>query len=48
LLLTVTSVLGYAPVEAYAAGQPYRDSPFILLLEYAPALAWLVYQGCLV
>jgi hypothetical protein len=33
-------------VVAYAAGQPYRDSPFILLLEYAPVLAWLLYQGC--
>jgi hypothetical protein len=46
LLLSIASVLGYAPVVAYAAGQPYRDSPFILLLEYAPVLAWLVYQGC--
>jgi hypothetical protein len=41
LLMSVTSVLGYAPVAAYAAGQPYRDSPFILWFEYAPALAWL-------
>jgi alpha-1,6-mannosyltransferase len=41
LLTSVTSVLGYAPVVAYAAGQPYRDSPFILALEYAPALVWL-------
>jgi hypothetical protein len=46
LLISVTSVLGYAPVVAYASGQPYRDSPFILLLEYAPVLAWLLYQGC--
>jgi hypothetical protein len=46
LLISVTSVLGYAPVVAYAAGQPYRDSPFILLLEYAPVLTWLLYQGC--
>jgi hypothetical protein len=45
LLISITSVLGYAPVVAYAAGQPYRDSTFILLLEYAPVLAWLVYQG---
>ena len=44
LLLSITSVLGYAPVVAYAAGQPYRDSTFILLLEYAPVLTWLVYQ----
>ncbi len=46
LLLSITSVLGYAPVVAYAAGQPYRDSTFILLLEYAPVLAWLLYEGC--
>jgi hypothetical protein len=46
LLISITSVLGYAPVVAYAAGQPYRDSTFILLLEYAPVLAWLLYQGC--
>jgi hypothetical protein len=46
LLMSVTSVLGYAPVVAYAAGQPYRDSSFILVLEYAPVLAWLLYQGC--
>ena len=46
LLICITSVLGYAPVVAYPAGQPYRDSTFILLLEYAPVLAWLLYQGC--
>jgi hypothetical protein len=46
LLISITSVLGYAPVVSYAVGQPYRDSPFILLLEYAPVLAWLVYQAC--
>jgi hypothetical protein len=46
LLISITSVLGYAPVVAYAAGQLYRDSNFILLLEYAPALTWLLYQGC--
>ena len=46
LLLSATSVLGYAPVVAYAAGQPYRHSPFILLLEYAPVLAWLLYRAC--
>jgi hypothetical protein len=45
LLISVTSVLGYAPVVAHAAGQPYRDSPFILLLEYAPVFAWLVCQA---
>jgi hypothetical protein len=46
LLLSISSVLGYAPVVAYAAGQPYRDSPFILLLEYTLVLAWLLYQAC--
>jgi hypothetical protein len=44
LLMSVTCVLGYAPVVAYAAGQPYRDSPLILALEYAPVLLWLVYN----
>ncbi|MDE3181184.1 MAG: hypothetical protein KGM47_16190, partial [Acidobacteriota bacterium] len=38
LLMTVTAVLGYAPVAAYAAGQPYRNSTSILLLEYAPVI----------
>jgi hypothetical protein len=46
LLMSTTSALGYAPVVAYAAGQPYRDSTFILLLEYTPVLAWLLCQGC--
>ncbi len=41
LLMSVTCVLGYSPVVAYAASQPYKHSPFILALEYAPALAWL-------
>ena len=45
LLLTINSALGYAPVVAYAAGQPYRDSTIILSLEYAPVVAWLVYEG---
>jgi hypothetical protein len=45
LLMSVTSVLGYAPVVAYAAGQPYIHSPFILALEYAPVYLWLCYQG---
>jgi len=45
LLLSVTSVLGYAPVVAYAAGQAYRDAPVILSLEYVPVLAWLVFEG---
>ena len=41
LLLSVTAVLGYSPVVAYAAGQPYRDSPFVLALEYVPVYMWL-------
>lgn len=45
LLMTVTCVLGYAPVVAYAAGQPYVDSPFILALEYAPVYLWLAYEA---
>jgi hypothetical protein len=45
LLMSVTCVLGYAPMVAYAAGQPYRDSPLILALEYLPVYAWLAYEG---
>jgi hypothetical protein len=45
LLMTVTTVLGYAPVVAYSAGQPYIHSPFILALEYVPVYLWLCYQG---
>ena len=45
LLMTVTCVLGYAPVVAYAAGQPYVDSPFILALEYAPVYLWIGYEA---
>jgi alpha-1,6-mannosyltransferase len=41
LLLTVTCVLGYAPVIAYSAGQPYVHSPLMTALEYAPAYLWL-------
>ena len=45
LLLSVTCALGYAPVVAYAAGQPYRDSPLILALEYLPVLLWLAFDA---
>jgi len=45
LLMSVTATLGYAPVVAYAAGQPYRDSPLILGLEYGPVYVLLAYQG---
>jgi alpha-1,6-mannosyltransferase len=41
LLMTVTSVLGYAPLVAYAAGRAYADSSLILALEYAPVYVWL-------
>ena len=43
--MSVTCVLGYAPLVAYAAGQPYRDSPLILALEYAPVFAWMGYAA---
>jgi alpha-1,6-mannosyltransferase len=45
LLMTVTCVLGYSPVVAYAAGRPYRNSPLMLALEYIPVIAWLAWQG---
>lgn len=45
LLMSVTAVLGYAPVVAYTAGQPYRNSALILLLEYGPVVIWLVVNG---
>ena len=45
LLMSVTAVLGYSPVVAYAAGQLYKDSPFILALEYLPVYLWLAYEG---
>lgn len=44
LLMSLTSVLGYAPVVPYAAGQPYRDSPLLLALEYLPVGALLAYE----
>ena len=44
LLLTVTCVLGYAPVIAYAAGGSFSNSPLIQVLEYLPALALLGYE----
>ncbi len=45
LLMSVTAALGYAPVVAYAANQPYIHSPFILALEYVPVYLWLAYAG---
>jgi len=47
LLMSVSSVLGYAPVVAYAEGQPYRDSPLILALEYLPVYLWLACEAWL-
>jgi alpha-1,6-mannosyltransferase len=47
LLMSVTCVLGYAPLVAYSAGFAYKDSPLILALEYAPVLAWLIVSGVL-
>jgi alpha-1,6-mannosyltransferase len=44
LLITVTCVLGYSPVIAYAAGGPFRNSPLMLILEYLPVYAWLAYE----
>ncbi len=42
LLMSVTCALGYSPVVAYAAGQAYRNSPLMLMLEYAPVYGWLM------
>lgn len=44
LLLTVTCVLGYAPVIAYAAGGAFSSSPLMRVLEYLPAFALLGYE----
>jgi len=44
LLMSVACLLGYAPVVAYAAGQPFRDSSFILALEYVPVFIWLLWE----
>lgn len=44
LLITVTCVLGYSPVIAYAAGGSFHNSPLLLILEYLPVYAWLAYE----
>lgn len=44
LLLTVTCVLGYSPVIAYAAGGPFSSSPLMQILEYLPVFALLSYE----
>jgi alpha-1,6-mannosyltransferase len=45
LLLTVTCTLGYAPVVAYSAGQPYLHTPLMTIIEYAPVYVWLAYDA---
>jgi alpha-1,6-mannosyltransferase len=44
LLLTVTCVLGYSPVIAYAAGGSFPNSPLMQALEYLPVFALLGYE----
>ncbi len=44
LLVTVTCVLGYAPVITYVAGVSFRNPPLMLWLEYAPVYALLAWQ----
>jgi hypothetical protein len=44
LLMSITSVLGHAPVVTYAAGQEYRDSPLLLMLEYLLVIAVFGYE----
>jgi hypothetical protein len=45
LLMSVTTVLAYTPVIAYAAGEPLQDSLLMLSLEYGPVYLWLLYYG---
>jgi alpha-1,6-mannosyltransferase len=44
LLLTVTCVLGYSPVIAYAAGGSFSNSTLMQVLEYLPVFALLGYE----
>jgi hypothetical protein len=44
LLLIVTSVLGYSPVIAYAAGGPFANLPLVLVLEYLPVYVFLGFE----
>jgi alpha-1,6-mannosyltransferase len=44
MLLSVTCVLGYAPVVAYSVGQPYIHSPLMTALEYVPVYLWLAWE----
>jgi alpha-1,6-mannosyltransferase len=43
LLMSVTSVLGYAPAITYGAGEPLKNSLLMLSLEYGPVYLWLAY-----
>jgi alpha-1,6-mannosyltransferase len=44
LLLTVTCVLGYSPVVAYAAGGSFSNSPLMQILEYLPVFVLVGYE----
>ena len=44
LLVTVTCVLGYSPVIAYAAGGSFTNSPLMQILEYLPVFGLLGYE----
>jgi alpha-1,6-mannosyltransferase len=44
LLMTVTCVLGYSPVIAYAAGGSFSNSPLMQVLEYLPVFVLLGYE----
>lgn len=35
----------FAGLSDHATGQPYRESPFILALEYGLVFAWMAFQG---
>jgi alpha-1,6-mannosyltransferase len=43
LLMTVTSILAYAPAIALGADQPLKHSLLMLSLEYGPVYLWLGY-----
>lgn len=44
LLMTVTCVLGYSPVIAYAAGRAFSNSRLMQVLEYLPVFALLGFE----
>lgn len=43
LLMSVTTVLAYAPAIVFGAGEPLKSSLLMLSLEYGPVYVWLVY-----